>query len=258
MSVSVPACETVGRGPTVLLLHGIGGGRMSFAPQQAALADRYRTVAWDMPGYGSSTALTEMTWGNLAESAVVLLDQLGVERVHLVGHSMGGMVAQEFAYRYPDRLASLVLSGTSASFGGPTEDFKTQFLAARLKPLDEGKSPADLAEGLVKAMVGDDPDPEGVAAAIRSMRGIPAASYRQALNCLVTFNRRDELARIAVPTQLIAGGKDRTAPPAGMRRMAEKIRGSRYEEIPGAGHLMNLERPQAFSDVLAGFLERVT
>jgi 3-oxoadipate enol-lactonase len=257
MSVPVPAFETKGNGPTVLMLHGIGGGRHSFAPQLLALADRYRLVAWDMPGYGNSAPLQEMTWAALAESAIALADHLDVDRFHLLGHSMGGMVAQEVAQRYPDRLRSLILAGTSASFGGPTEEFKTKFLAARLTPLDQGKTPGDIAPELVRGMVGDDPDTEGVAAAIDSMRAISPAAYRQALHCLVSFDRRAALAAIAVPTLLIAGEKDKVAPPAGMRKMAEKIAGSRYAELPSAGHLMNLERPVAFTAAMAGFLDRL-
>src|SRR6185436_14905353 len=111
-------------------------------------------ISWDMPGYGKSAPIPEMTWATLADSAVALLDHLGIGQVHLVGHSMGGMVAQEIAARAPARLASLVLAGTSAAFGGPDETFRNQFLAARLKPLDEGKTPGDIAPGLLQGMVG--------------------------------------------------------------------------------------------------------
>lgn len=252
----VPAYEVAGSGRVVLMLHGIGGGRRSFAPQMAVLADRYRVVAWDMPGYGNSAPLQDMTWSALADAAVALIDHLGVEMVDLLGHSMGGMVAQEMVAQHPRRVARLILAGTSPAFGGSTDDFKNKFLAARLKPLDEGKTPGDIAPELVRGMVGEEPDPAGVAAAIDSMRQISAASYRQALQCLVGFNRRDDLGRIAVPTLLIAGERDRTAPPAGMRKMAEQVPGSRYVELPGAGHLMNLERPMAFTAAVAGFLDR--
>jgi 3-oxoadipate enol-lactonase len=257
MSVPVPAFETKGNGATVLMLHGIGGGRRSFAPQMLALGDRYRLVAWDMPGYGNSTPLTEMSWETLAESVIALADHLDVGRFHLLGHSMGGMVAQEVAHRYPDRLRSLILAGTSPSFGGPTEEFRSKFLAARLTPLDQGKTPGDIAPELMQGMVGDDPDQEGIAAAIASMQAISSAAYRQALHCLVSFDRRAALTAIAVPTLLIAGEKDKVAPPAGMRKMAEKIPGSRYTELPGAGHLMNLERPVAFTAATASFLDRL-
>lgn len=253
---AVPAFEARGSGRTVLMLHGIGGGRMSFLPQMEALADRYRVIAWDMPGYGNSAPLAEMTWAGLAEAVVALLDHLGVTSVDLLGHSMGGMVAQEVAYRYPSRLSRLVLAGTASAFGGPTDDFKNKFLAARLKPLDAGKTPADIAPELVRGMVGDDPDLSGIAAAVQSMQRISTPAYRQALHCLVGFDRRDSLRRIAVPTLLIAGEKDRTAPPAGMRRMSEQIAGSRYIELAGAGHLMNLERPVAFTAAVASFLDR--
>ena len=252
--MSVPAHEIAGEGgPTVVMLHGLGGGRMSFEPQMAALSDRYRLVAWDMPGYGQSRPLPQMTWTTLAQAAVALIDHLGVAEVDLLGHSMGGMIAQEVVASYPDRVRRLVLAGTNSAFG--SGEFRTQFLAQRLAPIEAGKTPGEIAPALIAGMVGEDPDPEATQSAIASMQAIPPQAYRQALECLVTFDRRAALERIAKPTLLIAGGKDKVAPPGVMQRMASTIRGSRYQEIAGAGHLLYAERPVAFTAALAQFLD---
>jgi pimeloyl-ACP methyl ester carboxylesterase len=87
------------------------------------------------------------------------------------------------------------------------------------------------------------------------MARVPAATYRRALEALLTFDRREELARIAVPTLLVAGEHDRTAPPAVMKKMAQAIAGSTYIELAGVGHLANLEAPDEFDAVLLNFLD---
>ncbi len=253
--VPCPSFTARGAGATTLVfLHGIGGDWTNFEPQLAAFADRYQAVAWTMPGYGDSPALPEMTFPALARAVVALLDRLGQDRVVLVGHSLGGMIAQEVAALYPDRLAALVAACTSPAFGKPGGDFQRQFLAARLAPLDRGETPADLAPGLVSAMVGADAPAAARAIAQAAMSRISAPAYRAALNCLVTFDRRAELEAIACPTLLISGGEDRTASPAVMERMASHIPAARYVCLDGAGHLANLERPEAFNAALAEFL----
>jgi len=253
-SQTVPACHALGRGPeTVLFLHGIGGDHTLWAAQQRALAGRFRTLAWDMPGYGGSAALTPMTFPALARAVLRLLDAQAVGRVHLVGHSMGGMIAQEFALLAPQRLASLVLSATTAAFGPSGGDWQRRFLAERLKPLDDGLTPADIAPAVVAGLVGEGPDAAAVDAAVAAMSRVPAKSYRAALHCLVEFDRRAALGKIAVPTLLIAGEVDRVAPAKAMARMAADIASSRLVILPAAGHLANLEQPAAFNAALIEF-----
>ena len=251
-----PAYRKVGDGPEIILyLHGIGGDRTSFDAQIGAFGPRFAHVAWDMPGYGDSAALPETTFPALAEAVVRLLDELGAHHAHVVGHSMGGMIAQELATSHQDRIASLVLSATSPAFGKPGGDWQQKFLAARLKPLDDGKTPADLAPAIVEALVGEAPNEDGVRAALASMSGITSEAYRAALTCLVGFDRRDTLGDIAVPTLLVAGERDETAPPKVMQRMAEGIVAAQYVCLPGAGHLANLEQPEAFNAALAAFFD---
>ncbi|HWK44261.1 MAG TPA: alpha/beta fold hydrolase [Stellaceae bacterium] len=243
-----------GSGEPIVFLHGIGGGADSWAPQLDALSPRYRTIAWNMPGYHGSPALDAMTFPALAETLLGLLDDLGLDRVHLVGHSIGGMVAQEFAATWPHRLRSLVLSATSPAFGRGDGAFQRAFVAKRLEPLDNGMSMADLASGIVAELIGEDADPAGIELARRCMSAVPADAYRQAMRCLVTFDRRDALPGIAVPTLLIAGESDTNAPAPMMERMAGKIPGARFTMIPGAGHLANLERQHTFTAVLGEFI----
>ncbi|NBQ87543.1 MAG: alpha/beta fold hydrolase [Betaproteobacteria bacterium] len=258
-----PAFTMLGSGHTVLMLHGIGGGHLAFAPQVETLASQgYRAVAWDMPGYGRSAPIEPYTFKGLAQSCIALIEALmGGERggLTLLGHSMGGMVAQEVVARRPDLVSKLVLCGTSSAFGRKpdgqsADEWQRNFVQSRTAPLDAGQSMAQLAESLVPGMAGPAALPEGLKLAIHCMSQVPATTYRHALEALVTFDRRDSLASIHVPTLLIAGEHDRNAPPSVMKKMADAIAGSTYFEMKGVGHLMNLEAPDEFDGALLNFL----
>lgn len=244
-------------GAPVVFLHGVGGGADCWAPQLDHVGARHRAVAWDMPGYGGSAPLAAMTFPALADALARLLDDLDIAAAHLVGHSMGGMVALEMMDRHAARVRSLALVATSPAFGSADGSFQRAFLAERLGPLDAGRTMPDLAPALVAAMLGEDPDPAGVMRAGTAMAAVPLATYRASLQCLTTFDRRALLPTIAVPTIAIAGGLDRTAPPPGMERMAGRIPGARFAVVDGAGHLLPMERPADFNAVLDRFLAEV-
>lgn len=265
--MNIPAFTVLGSGPTVLMLHGIGGGHLAFAPQVETLASSgYRAVAWDMPGYGRSAPIEPYTFKGLAQSCIALIEALlagdhqrrSEEReragVILLGHSMGGMVAQEVVARRPELVDRLILCGTSASFGKPDGAWQREFIAQRTAPLDAGRSMAELAEVLVPQMVGPLPLPEGVRLARLCMSQVPASTYRRALEALVTFDRRANLPHIGVPTLLVAGQHDRNAPPSVMKKMAGAIPHSTYLEMRGVGHLQNLEAPDDFDGLVLNFL----
>ncbi|MFC3226867.1 alpha/beta fold hydrolase [Marinibaculum pumilum] len=252
---ALPAFKSEGQGPLLLFLHGIGGNRTLFDPQLAHFGARgWRAMAWDGPGYGDSPAPARFDWAELAAAVPRLLDSLQMDQTVLVGHSMGGMLAQEVAARHGDRLRGLVLSGTSPSFGPASGDWQAKFLAERLAPLDAGRSMAHLAPELMRNMVAKGADPAAEAAATAAMAAVPEATYRGMLSMLTVFDRRDALAALSMPVLVLAGSADRVAPPVVMKRMAAAIPGSRYVVIEGAGHISNLERPAAFNAALEAFL----
>lgn len=242
---------------SLLFLHGVGGGHHAWDGQLAYFAARgYAAHAWDQPGYGHSATIEPYDLEQVALALKRLVDSLGGEPVVLVGHSMGGMVAQEAYARFPELVRGLVLGFTSAAFGGSDSSFAQRFVAERLGPLDEGRTMADIAARLMPAMRGRKSDPAGLAHAEKIMAGVPAGTYRKAVHLLTTFDRRQDLARIAVPTLLVAGSDDRTAPPALMERMAGKIPGAQLVVLDGCGHLGPMDQPEAFNAALEGFLRR--
>jgi len=255
---SIPAFDERGAGDTaVVMLHGVGGGRGAWAGQLGTFAAAgYRAVAWDAPGYGGTSAIEPYDMAGLARSLEVLLDAIAAPRVVLLGHSMGGMLAQEAVIAFPRRIAGLVLSATSPAFGRPDGAWQQDFLRQRLAPLDAGKTMADLAPALAGGLVGPDADPEGVRRATEVMSRVPGETYRKALHAIVGFDRRSALGAITVPVLAIAGERDAIAPPAVMEKMAQRIPGAEYAVLAGCGHLANLERPRAFNDAVLAWLAR--
>lgn len=256
--MTVPAHVVRGAGETaVVMLHGVGGGASAWTPQfDAFAAAGYLAVAWDAPGYGATAAVEPYDVSSLARALAELLGALPARRRVLLGHSMGGMVAQEAIAAFPDRIDGLVLSATSPAFGKADGTWQQAFLAKRLGPLDAGGTMADLAPALVAGMVGPDAKPAGVALATEVMARVPGETYRKALQAIVRFDRRDALGAIRVPTLVVAGERDANAPPAVMEKMAARIAGAEYRVLAGCGHLANLERPRAFNDLVLAWLAR--
>ncbi|HSG77815.1 MAG TPA: alpha/beta fold hydrolase [Burkholderiales bacterium] len=238
----------------LLFLHGVGGGSAAWARQLPYFVARgYRARAWDQPGYGGTAPVEPY---DLAQVTAALERSIGDEPAVLVGHSMGGFIAQEAYTRFPDRIRALGLCFTSAAFGGGSGEFARQFIAARIAPLDAGKSMGEIAARLMPAMRGSRSDPEGLAHAERVMAAVPPDTYRKAVHLLTTFDRREQLAGIRVPTLLLAGGDDRVAPAAVMERMARRIPGAEFVLLEGCGHLGPMDQPGPFNEALAAFLER--
>ena len=240
----------------LLFLHGVGGGHHAWDGQLPYFSARgYAAHAWDQPGYGDSAMVEPYDLEQIVLALKRLVDKVCREPVVLVGHSMGGLIAQEAYARFPGMVKALALCFTSAAFVGGS-DFTREFVAARIGPLDEGQSMADIAARLMPAMRGTKSNPAGLAQAQRVMSGIPPATYRKAVHLLTTFDRREQLPKIAVPTLLVAGSDDRTAPPAIMERMSQKISGAEYVLLEGCGHLGPMDQPEAFNAALGAFLER--
>jgi len=258
--MSLPAFTEAGQGGTaVLLLHGIGGGR-SISSNQASGTARaiaqagFRALALDFPGYGDSVGAPDMD--ALVGAVLALADHAAAARTVLLGHSMGGMVAQELVARTSGRVQGLILACTSASFGKPDGAWQAQFVAERLAALDGGLGMHGLADKLVPAMVSPQAPAHARQVAQDIMARVPEATYRTALRAVAGFDRRAALAQISVPTLLLAAEHDRTAPPEVMQRMAARIALSEYVCLAGAGHIANVEAPTAFNAAVVAFLKR--
>ncbi|MEC9142638.1 MAG: alpha/beta hydrolase, partial [Pseudomonadota bacterium] len=241
----------------VVCLQGIGGSATSFMPQLRSLAKRRRVLSWNMPGYGASAPMADMGFAGLCDRLCAALDALRIDRTVIAGQSIGGMIAQEMAIRHPDRIAGLVLIATVPAFGGRDDSFRDSFLAARLAPLDRGVGMPELAAEAIPSVTGPEADDATVRDAVTAMAAIPQAAYRQVLQTLVTFNRRDDQHLIDCPCCLIAGGHDDNSPARVMEKMAGRLKAATFHIVESAGHLVNSESGDECNAIIESFLERL-
>lgn len=238
----------------LIFLHGIGGAARAWREQLSTFGDRFHAIAWDMPGYGGSTPLEGVSIATLADALQDFLQQISADKPVIVGHSIGGMIVQQWLTKFPRSAGAVVLAQTSPAFGKAEGDWQKQFIEARLGPLDRGETMKTLAPTLVSELVGDNPDAAGMEIARDCMGSVPEASYRAMMLALLGFDQRKALGNISIPTLVLSGSKDKNAPAPMMAKMATYIPAATYVELDGAGHLVNLERPKAFNAALDHFL----
>ena len=246
------AVDVAGTGPLLIFLHGVGGNRHNWSDQVAHFSARFTAVAWDARGYGDSDDAPDREFTEFADDLARVIRHFGGP-AHLVGLSMGGRIALDCWRRYPSLVASLTLADTSAG-APPDADRIAAFLALRRKPLlEEGKTPADIAPGIVASIAGPAISPEAHARLIGSHATLRAHSYLDTLAAVTRFADFPAFATINVPTLVIVGEHDRIAPVEHARVMAAAIPGAQLEIIPGAGHVSNIEAPAAFNAALDRF-----
>jgi len=166
----------------LVFLHGVGGGHHAWERQLPYFAGLgYPSHAWDQPGYGHSPSVEPYDLERISASLARLIESLGNEPVVLVGHSMGGLIAQETYVRYPELINALALCFTSPAFAGGGSDLTRQFIAARLGPLDEGKTMAQIAAQLIPTMGSNSKLAEQI------MASVPPETYREAVQLLITL-----------------------------------------------------------------------
>ncbi len=248
--------DEAGEGPPVVFLHGIGGNRSSWTDQQVAVADMCTTIAWDARGYGASDDYEgPLNFSDFSRDLARLLDARDIAKAHLVGLSMGARILMDFFPRYNERVATLTLCDCFFSYETALSPEKQkEFIELRQNPLKEGKSPADLAPVLIKSLVGPNCSQQAKDKLYHSLVEIHVESYLKTIEATVTYDASGSLADFDVPVQLIFGEHDKLTPPSIGDTMMEKIPNARMAVIEDAGHLSNLEQPDAFNRILREFL----
>ena len=258
--------ELSGEGPALVFVHGGFVDRTMWRPQVGTFADRCRVVIYDLRGHGRTgpTAAPRYTAGLLADDLRGLLDHLDIRRAAVCGLSLGGMIAQAFAARHPDRLAGLALCDTAAASALSVGDrlqralFPAWAARATVRTLGVPRF-VDLAFGFAAATkgaawLGDDPAIEHYIRA--SMRATDPTECGKIFDLIYHFSTQD-LSRVDTPTLLLHGARDAAAIRRHMGVLADRLPHAERVEIAGAGHLPNLERPAAFNAALGRWFARV-
>ena len=255
------AVEHGGEGPLVVFLHGIGGNRSNWREQLDALTPRFQVAAWDARGYGDSDDYEgALDFGDFSRDLARVLDHFGERAAHLVGLSMGGMIAQDFYRRFPDRVLSMVLADTRNGFQRHNSE---EFLRKREAPLLAGLTPADIAPELANTLASASAPPAVRERLRASIARLHKDSYLKTLRVTSRLGTEGdlkgreaflELEQVRVPVLVICGGADSVTPPPMSEEIVRRTPGARYVLIEGAGHLSNIENPAAFNAALASFL----
>ncbi|MFM1916637.1 MAG: Carboxylesterase YbfK [Actinomycetota bacterium] len=244
VDASPTAWREAGSGPTAVFLHGLGGGRTAWRPQFDDLSEMRRCVAWDAPGYGASAPVLATTFDAYSDAAVELIIAVSPdEPVDLIGMSFGGMIAQYTAAKIPDRIRSLTLLCTSPKFGLDGTD-PDDWRANRLSGLEAMGSPAAAAPLILSSLAG----PHGahvVPEAVEVMARVPLEGMLDSLSTIASHDSREILPGINIPTVILVGELDDETPVAYAEAIDELMPNSKVVVIPGAGHLLNLEAPDA-------------
>lgn len=246
--------ERDGSGPAIVLLHGIGSNAGSFIPLQGFLPQSARLLAWNAPGYGASRALVPR-WPSAKDYARVLLDWLdaaGLERVILVGHSLGTLIAAAFARAHPGRVAHLVLAASACGYGVAPGTALPEKVAARIADL-AALGPRDFARTRAPRLVHDpDANPDLVRHVETAMAAVNPAGYAQAVHMLASGDLEETLRGVTVSTGFIIGAEDVVTPRAQTDRAARARGGDvPVHVIADAGHAVYLQQPAAFAVALS-------
>lgn len=256
--------QVQGAGPSVLLLNGLSSPSGTWHRLLPHLIDHFRVITMDNRGVGrTGLPAGPVTIDAMAADAVAVLQAAGDEPAHVLGHSMGGLIAQELAVTAPGYVRSLILVGTHVGLPhaftlGPEGTLD----ADAIKALTEGASApaAERTRAMQSVLYADATDPVLIAEdeAVRDLDPTSEAGYQAQLLGAGPWERRAELPSLTLPTLVLHGAIDRLVPPAHGRLLAESIPGAQLALVAGAGHELFTDQPDATITVLLDFLTRIS
>lgn len=245
-----------GSGTPLVLLHGVGSAARSWQHQLRGLAGTFRVLAWDAPGYGDSTALEpdEPKAEDYAQALEGFLGAVGVERFHLVGHSLGCVTAARYARTHPERIMTLTLASIATGHAALPPEERARLRAARLDDL-AALGARGMAEKRGPRLLGPQADEVTVRAVIDTMSAIRPGGWTQAVRMLSGADTRVDVRALppAMRVQIIYGEADVVTTPEQNQSVARERPDAPVHVLRYAGHALYLEQPEAFNDLVLRF-----
>lgn len=240
-----------GAGDALILIHGLGANADSWRPQVDALAKNYRVIAMDLRGHGQSGVRAEepITVRAFADDVAALVKNLGIERAHFAGISMGGMIALEIIVRYGGQVKSLILADTTAFFPPP------QAREELLRHFDSLEM-VEWGQAMALRVLRRKAPPEQRREVAQMLAANRRAVYRQGLLAAFESDYRWVLPQVNLPTLILVGEEDQATPIGYAGYLHKHIQGSVLQVISQAGHFANLENPAAFNWQVCAHLKR--
>ena len=240
---------------TVIFLHAMAGSATAWDLQLLGLSDRYHCFAWDMPGFGESDPVpADMAMPQVVDALAELVRGLGIDSAHFVGLSVGGMILQHFAARYPELAESLAILDSSPKFGFGGDMKPAEFADSVLEQLATD-SVNDFSEGMVRAIVGPDCPEDKIQQAIDAMSRAQHSGLTLTTHLIANHDALEALPKITCPVLAMAGAQDAETPPAYAFEIAQRVINGHVSVIPDSGHISNIENPQAVTERLRVFLD---
>jgi non-heme chloroperoxidase len=239
-------------GAPLLLLHGYSDSWRSYRPLMARLPPSIRAIALSFLGHGESAKPSAgYDMADFAGNLLAVLDNLGLERAAIVGHSMGSLVAQHVAIEHPDRVSRLALIGAFATLksNSVVTELWRDHVAALTDPVDPLFVRAFQESCLARPVAAS-----FLEQVIRESRKMPAHVWRTALAAMLERDQSGRLHRINAPTLIVWGTRDAFSSPADQARLARGIRHARLSVHEGAGHAPHWEDPRGMAVLIAGFV----
>jgi len=231
----------------VVFLHGVGSDKSVWRPQLEHFSRKRRAIAFDYPGYGDSDpAPAGTTRDDYASAIISAMYELGVDRAHICGLSLGGVVAIAMHHADAGRCVSLVLADTFAVHPEGQAIYDRSVAASN--------DLRGLAEARVDVLLGQPVDPALRSEVVETMARIDPASYRIGAAAVWLADQTERAAHIKVPTLVVCGTEDKVTPPSLSEALTELIPGATYEPVEEAGHISNLERADAFNALVEAFM----
>lgn len=241
----------------IVFLHAMAGSATAWAPQMAAFKDEYRCIAWDMPGFGGSQDAAEDADMDVIVDTLAsfVRNDLSLRSAHFVGLSVGGMILQHFAAAHPDLVQSMAILDSSPKFAFGSDVEPSSFADPILADLASGTTPAEFSNGMIRAIVGPACSEEIKLDTIASMSRARTNGLALTTRLIADHNALEKLGDITCPTLVMAGADDAETPPAYTHAIASRIAGAHVTIIPKAGHIVNLEAPDAVTARLQFFFD---